>query len=106
MRCITTLYMKANEIRKLEDMKALVNQNDTLGKTALSLAAQNGYTEIVELLLKAGANAEVQDNDGGTPMHRAAWGGHVGAIELLRKHTTSPAIPAHLPSIERLYIHS
>jgi cytohesin len=52
----------------------------------LHLAAFRGYTEVVELLVAAGAdvNAKIQERFfGGTPLTRAAYGGHKEIVELL-----------------------
>ena len=46
----------------------------TQNKTALQLAAHQGYQEIVSLLLNAGADAKIQDEDGDSAYHYAAYG--------------------------------
>ena len=38
---------------------AIVNARDARGRTALYVAAQNGHTDIVKLLLEAGADTEL-----------------------------------------------
>ena len=43
--------------------------------TALHAAAQNGHTDIVKLLLDAGADKDVVDKYGDTPLHVAAENG-------------------------------
>jgi ankyrin repeat protein len=60
----------------------MVNPMDSSNKTALSLAAQNGYAEASELLLNAGADVEAQADDGWTPLILAAEGGHVECREV------------------------
>jgi ankyrin repeat protein len=52
--------------------------------TALYAAAQNGYAESVKVLIKAGANVNIPDFDGRTPLNRALVGKHAAAVELLR----------------------
>ncbi|XP_075766312.1 protein phosphatase 1 regulatory subunit 12B isoform X4 [Pelodiscus sinensis] len=55
---------------KLEDVK-----QPRSGATALHVAAAKGYSEVMRLLIQAGFNLNVQDNDGWTPLHAAAhWG--------------------------------
>lgn len=44
------------------------------GKTALQVAAHQGHIEIVRLLLSAGANLQIKDDDGDTALHYSAFG--------------------------------
>ena len=45
---------KVEEVAMLLKNGASVNANDSQGRTALMVAAQNGYTGIVKLLLRRG----------------------------------------------------
>ena len=60
------------------------NEQDRGSRTPLHRAAEGGHIEVVEALLKAGANLEAQDEGSGTPLHRAAKGGHLEVVESLR----------------------
>ena len=60
-----------------------VRAND--GETALHKAANNGYEEIVKLLLAHGAEVNAISHKGHTPLHRAARG-HKEIAELLLTH--------------------
>ena len=51
-------------------------------ETALHKAAQNGYTNIAELLLGKGASIEAMDTYNKTPFHRAVQSGHAGVVGL------------------------
>jgi len=53
------------------------------GQTALMYASANGYTDAMEVLLKAGANMEGRDKFGFTALHVAATTGEAEAIILL-----------------------
>lgn len=44
------------------------------GKTALQVAAHQGHSAVVKLLLHAGASVNASDNDGDTCLHYAAFG--------------------------------
>ncbi|GAB4813625.1 hypothetical protein N2152v2_000671 [Parachlorella kessleri] len=51
--------------------------------TALHIAAAQGHTDFVKLLLAGGASKEATDTDGNTPLHAAAQNGHVETIKEL-----------------------
>src|SRR3989339_521673 len=60
------------------------SQTTDKGTTALYVAAQNGHTQIVELLLAAGANVNSPRTDNGmTPLLIAAQNGHAQIMQLL-----------------------
>ncbi|XP_025099396.1 protein phosphatase 1 regulatory subunit 12A-like isoform X5 [Pomacea canaliculata] len=56
------------------------------GATALHVAAAKGYINVMNLLLQAGANVNVQDNDGWTPLHAAVHWGQEDACQNLVEH--------------------
>jgi ankyrin repeat protein len=51
----------------------------------LSHAAERGYEEVVKLLLENGAQPDLEDEDGKTPLSRALLKGKTGVIQLLRR---------------------
>ena len=53
------------------------------GATPLHIAADNGSLEIINCLLKAGADPNVSDEDGVKPIQVAAARGNRGAVEIL-----------------------
>jgi ankyrin repeat protein len=62
------------------------NAKNSYGWTALILASMNGHKEIVELLLKNGADIEAKDSDGRTALMWASTYGHSAIVELLLKN--------------------
>jgi len=71
------------------------------GRTALLRAASEGHTDLVEVLVEAGADVN-QSNDGETALHLAASGGHEGVVEKLllaradpSKQSVDGATPLH-----------
>lgn len=63
---------------------ANINDNSELDNfTALHYAAQNGHSEIVDLLLMLGANVNATTSYGNTPLHQACIGDHVECVKLL-----------------------
>uniref|UniRef100_UPI00398E4BB9 E3 ubiquitin-protein ligase MIB2 n=1 Tax=Pristiophorus japonicus TaxID=55135 RepID=UPI00398E4BB9 len=53
------------------------------GKTALQVAAHQGHTEVVKILLQANAQLEIHDEDGDTALHYASFGNQPEVARLL-----------------------
>jgi len=53
-------------------------------KTALQLAAHQGHQDVVVLLLNAGADASIPDEDGDSAYHYAA-NGYISSCSILPK---------------------
>ncbi|XP_061579044.1 ankyrin repeat domain-containing protein 50 [Cololabis saira] len=53
-----------------------LESRDSDGRTALHVACWQGCVEIVDLLLKHGANPNARDSQGRPPLHSVAWTGH------------------------------
>ncbi len=64
------------------DVNAMYEQNRTL----LFKATSRGLKNIVEILLKAGANPNIPDFDRTFPIHEACSKCHIGIVRLLLKH--------------------
>ncbi|MDR3131791.1 MAG: ankyrin repeat domain-containing protein [Rickettsiales bacterium] len=60
-----------------------INAKDDMERTALHYAAYFNDTDMVELLLRAGANIDAQDNLGRTALHYAACFNNTDMVELL-----------------------
>ena len=69
--------------KKHSKPKHNVNALDSCSRSVLHLAAINGNLRIIRLLLAAGANVNVQDSDGRTPMMKAVECGHTDVLQLL-----------------------
>lgn len=55
--------------------------------TALHSAAMNGHADVCDILLRSGAEVNIQTvPQGYTPLHSAAFAGHMDAIRVLLKH--------------------
>ena len=61
-----------------------LDEGDCFGCTALSLAAEAGHEEVVEILLRREeVNSNTEDKLGVTPLSYAAMKGHEGAVKIL-----------------------
>ncbi|XP_065835804.1 uncharacterized protein [Oscarella lobularis] len=92
------LHFLARKNGSLETIKHLLAQadspksgdlHDVQGNTPLILASQWKQSQYVNLLLKAGADANQSNSLGYTALHYAAAGGDVETIQLLHKHGAS-----------------
>ena len=64
----------------------------TSGFTALMFASANGHSEIVQLLLNAKANCDLQNENGETALHLAAARGYPNIVQLLLEYGAVPNI--------------
>uniref|UniRef100_A0A1I7U5H4 ANK_REP_REGION domain-containing protein n=1 Tax=Caenorhabditis tropicalis TaxID=1561998 RepID=A0A1I7U5H4_9PELO len=74
----------------LKDVKMWMSQGEykdvphhRTGGTAMHVAAGRGYTQLLELLIKAGGNVRAQDKEGWTPLHAAAHWAERDACKIL-----------------------
>ena len=73
---------KENEKRILNTVETLlerninINERNNSGETALYLAIENSYFQIAEILLSAGADPNIPDNLGQSPLHEAILSGN------------------------------
>ncbi len=61
----------------------LVNRSGSYGWTPLHEAARGGYTRLVRVLLRHGADANARNRDGNTPLHEAVRAGEPGTTSAL-----------------------
>jgi ankyrin repeat protein len=76
--------------------KEIVKVKNSLGETALHHPDVLAQPEIIELLVKAGADVDQRDNEGNTPLHGAAQRGNLRAAEALIALGADPHA-RHLP---------
>ncbi|XP_035774245.1 uncharacterized protein LOC118457073 isoform X2 [Anopheles albimanus] len=93
------LYAKAASYRRLHvlqfmietdrKLKTNINRKDAgsgRGLTALQIAARHGYREVVELLLRHGANVHAKDAGGNSVLHYAVESKSTAIVRLLLQH--------------------
>ena len=72
-------------VAKLLEQGADVDEADNFG-APLHWAAMNGHTDVVSILVRRGANLEVQSNLLGAPLHAATSRNHLDVISVLLDH--------------------
>lgn len=93
MASINMAWGKPDITLALINAGADVNFTDSDGETALWIATTESSDQVMEALLKKGANPNVQVKDNGeTPLHEAAANGLVDRVQLLLKYGANPAI--------------
>lgn len=96
---LSTLFLNAcangdlSECKRMLDDKLIdINATTCDGLTGLHEAAICGNIELLEFLLKQGANIDCCDNEGWTPLHAAASLGQTEIVKLLLKYQASVTI--------------
>ncbi len=69
---------------------AVVNQKNVGGASALHIAARRGNIEICKILLENGANINITDNEGWTPLMRAALAKNSDLVRMLLLRGADP----------------
>ena len=69
-----------------------VDPSDGLGQTPLSIAAEEGDTVSVHMLLSTGANPNVADRQGETSLHKAAEEGDTVSVHMLLSTGANPNV--------------
>lgn len=67
----------------LREDRGQINAQDAYGRTALHFAAAVGNLRMIQMLCDNGANTQINDEDGLTPLYLAAQCEHPGAANLL-----------------------
>ena len=91
------LMMRAIERNDVAQVKALIagkidpnlRKDSRASPTFMTFAAFHGRTEILQLLLGAGADVNSPDGDMQTPLMQASSHGHIRAVQLLIKSGAS-----------------
>ncbi|KAG8126195.1 hypothetical protein E2320_021334, partial [Naja naja] len=69
--------------RLLLEHRAAVNLSDDAGRSALSLACERGYLEVIKLLVQFGADPDTVDSRGWSPLMYASSEGRTAVVEWL-----------------------
>lgn len=72
-------HTKSFDHELLATPRIAIDQRDSRGRTPLAWAACQGKVEVVRKLLQRGADPNIADLEGNTPLHLATWlGGYLG----------------------------
>ena len=96
----TPPLIKAAKDRNIVDCRQLIETGEAnlnadrnwIGSTALHLASNKGYLDVVRLLLTEGADMTIADDYGSTALHEASSRGRLDVANCLRKWPCSMAI--------------
>lgn len=97
--CLLALNNEPKTLKEMADFMILsgydLNHQFTGGHAAIHLAAQNGSSEAMEVLLdpKYSIDVNLRDSTGDTPLNTAARNQHVGIVEMLAKKGANVMIP-------------
>eukprot|EP00003_Mantamonas_plastica_P015319 TRINITY_DN2600_c0_g2_i1.p1 TRINITY_DN2600_c0_g2~~TRINITY_DN2600_c0_g2_i1.p1 ORF type:complete len:328 (+),score=68.72 TRINITY_DN2600_c0_g2_i1:159-1142(+) len=75
-----------------EQLVTFVNAENAQSQTPLHIACENGHSDCVTMLLDAGAQIEVVDQQGHTPLQKAIQQSHVGCVEVLMLNDADPLV--------------
>ncbi|KAF7707241.1 BCL-6 corepressor-like protein 1 isoform X2 [Silurus meridionalis] len=82
------LYCLEKDVRE-------VNRRDNAGYTALHEACTRGWTHIVQVLLKHGADVNCSAQDGTRPIHDAVAADSLAAVWMLLNHGADPTLATY-----------
>ncbi|XP_016100122.1 BCL-6 corepressor-like protein 1 [Sinocyclocheilus grahami] len=82
------LYCLEKDVRE-------VNRRDNAGYTALHEACARGWTHIVQVLLKHGADVNCSAQDGTRPIHDAVAADNLAAVWMLLNHGADPTLATY-----------
>lgn len=70
----------------IENNQGLVNELDNHQRTPLMIASEQGFIEVVNILLEKGADIHMKSEDGKTASEMAEEWGHIEVVEVIRDY--------------------
>lgn len=88
VHALSERLLVASHRGQIQNVVQLINKGAEVavtkfGRSPLHLAAHKGHIEVVQVLLKAGCDLDIQDDGGQTALHRAAVQGNIQVISAL-----------------------
>jgi len=95
-----------DQVQEVFDLKNIDVNSEINGRYPLHYAADYGQTEVLEYLINKGANVNLADKHGISPLLAAIWEGHTKCVKLLltkgaSKNGTTPDGKTYLEVAEK-----
>lgn len=81
-----TINIVLNLAKELGFLKDIVNSQNSMGRTILHAATIKNMGSVVELLLNNGADPNIKNSDGDTPIFNAVWNENLELVKILEKY--------------------
>ncbi len=83
---------KEKVIKEIDSNSELSGASDTKKRTVLYLAARCGFDDLIETLVRKGANVNHRQIDNSTPLHVAAFYGQYSIVKILLVYGADPTL--------------
>ena len=96
-RCLIDCGRRGNiemitQLFKENKAAAIADAQDGLGNGALHYCGQFGHAEAAALILSKGANPNLKNYAGETPLHKATWADKFDVVKVLCDHGANPNV--------------
>lgn len=90
-----TLLEVLLHLKNINKLRDEINLKDNKSWSPIYYAidiSENGFPDILEVMLRHGADVNISDSFGVTPLHLASYKGQDDNVEILLKHKADPSL--------------